>query len=188
MSADWMARVLNEAGCRRARSMSCRASAPKSVRRWSSTTRVMSSRSPARRVSAARSRKRRAAAQEALARTGRQERLRRLRRRRSRQGGEMGRAPRPSPMPASAARRGAGSSSSTAVYDAFVDKFLAATKALKLGVDDDCDLGPVINERQLANMLGAVDARRCRLARACCRRSARRRRGSPPRASTSSRP
>ena len=43
-----------------------------------------------------------------------------------------------------------------AVYDAFVEKFLAATRALKLGVDDDCDLGPVINQRQLDNMCAAV--------------------------------
>jgi aldehyde dehydrogenase (NAD+) len=44
-----------------------------------------------------------------------------------------------------------------AVYDAFKDKFLTATKALKLGVADDCDLGPVINARQLANMCAAVE-------------------------------
>lgn len=44
-----------------------------------------------------------------------------------------------------------------AVYDAFVEKFVAAAKAQKLGVGDDCDLGPVINERQLTNMLSAID-------------------------------
>ncbi len=44
-----------------------------------------------------------------------------------------------------------------AVYDAFVEKFVAAAKAQKLGVGDDCDLGPVINERQLTNMLTAID-------------------------------
>jgi aldehyde dehydrogenase (NAD+) len=43
------------------------------------------------------------------------------------------------------------------VYDAFVETFLAATSALKLGVEPDCDLGPVINERQLTNMLAAVE-------------------------------
>ncbi len=43
------------------------------------------------------------------------------------------------------------------VYDAFKDKLLAATKALKLGVEDDCDLGPVINARQLSNMCAAVE-------------------------------
>ena len=44
-----------------------------------------------------------------------------------------------------------------AVYDAFVEKFVAATRALKLGVEADCDLGPVINERQLKSMCAAVD-------------------------------
>jgi len=44
-----------------------------------------------------------------------------------------------------------------AVYDAFKDKLLAATRALKLGVGDDCDLGPVINARQLSNMCAAVE-------------------------------
>ena len=44
-----------------------------------------------------------------------------------------------------------------AVYEAFKEKFLAATRTLKLGVDDDCDLGPVINARQLANMCAAVE-------------------------------
>jgi aldehyde dehydrogenase (NAD+) len=44
------------------------------------------------------------------------------------------------------------------VYDAFAEKFLAATAALKLGVADDCDLGPVISERQLTNMCRSVEA------------------------------
>lgn len=44
-----------------------------------------------------------------------------------------------------------------AVYDAFVQKFVAAAKAQKLGVDEDCDFGPVINERQLNAMLGAIE-------------------------------
>ncbi len=43
------------------------------------------------------------------------------------------------------------------VYDAFVESFVAATRALKLGVEDDCDLGPVINARQLANMIATVE-------------------------------
>lgn len=46
------------------------------------------------------------------------------------------------------------------VYDAFLDKFLAATGALKLGVEGDCDLGPVINERQLKAMCAAVERAR----------------------------
>jgi aldehyde dehydrogenase (NAD+) len=45
-----------------------------------------------------------------------------------------------------------------AVHDRFVEAFVAAAKTLKLGVGDDCDLGPVINERQLTGMLAAVDA------------------------------
>ncbi len=43
------------------------------------------------------------------------------------------------------------------VYDAFMEKFVAAAKALKMGVEPDCDLGPVINGRQLSNMLGAIE-------------------------------
>ncbi|MCR6629406.1 MAG: aldehyde dehydrogenase family protein [Magnetospirillum sp.] len=42
------------------------------------------------------------------------------------------------------------------VYDRFVEKFAAAAAALKLGVDEDCDLGPVINRRQLESMEAAV--------------------------------
>lgn len=42
------------------------------------------------------------------------------------------------------------------VYDAFVDKFAARVEALRLGVDDDCDLGPVISERQLSAMIDMV--------------------------------
>ncbi|WP_228126619.1 aldehyde dehydrogenase family protein [Candidatus Viadribacter manganicus] len=43
-----------------------------------------------------------------------------------------------------------------AVYDTFVEKFVAATKAQKLGVGDDCDLGPVINQRQITAMIDAI--------------------------------
>lgn len=46
------------------------------------------------------------------------------------------------------------------VYDAFLERFAAAARALKLGVDAGCDLGPVINERQLTNMLAAIEAAR----------------------------
>lgn len=44
-----------------------------------------------------------------------------------------------------------------AVYDAFVDKFVTAAKAQRLGVGEDCDFGPVINGRQLSSMLGAIE-------------------------------
>lgn len=51
------------------------------------------------------------------------------------------------------------------VYDEFRDKLLAATAAQKTGIEDDCDLGPVINERQLSNMLAAVERAQSRGAR-----------------------
>ncbi|WP_027133587.1 aldehyde dehydrogenase family protein [Geminicoccus roseus] len=51
------------------------------------------------------------------------------------------------------------------IYDAFVEKFVAATAALKLGNGDGDDLGPVINARQLGNMLAAIDAAKGRGAR-----------------------
>ncbi len=46
------------------------------------------------------------------------------------------------------------------VYEAFAERFAEAAKSLKLGVDDDCDLGPVISARQLGNMLAAVERAR----------------------------
>ena len=42
------------------------------------------------------------------------------------------------------------------VYDEFRALLLERTNALRVGAGDDDDLGPVINERQLTNMLGAV--------------------------------
>lgn len=42
------------------------------------------------------------------------------------------------------------------IYDEFKEKFLAKTRQLKLGNQDNDDLGPVINERQLLNMIAAV--------------------------------
>ncbi|HEX2528330.1 MAG TPA: aldehyde dehydrogenase family protein [Geminicoccus sp.] len=44
-----------------------------------------------------------------------------------------------------------------AIFDAFKAKFVAATEALKLGNADTDDLGPVINARQLGNMLAAIE-------------------------------
>lgn len=44
-----------------------------------------------------------------------------------------------------------------AVYDAFMEKFIAAAQALTLGVEEGCDLGPVINRRQLDAMVAAVE-------------------------------
>lgn len=46
------------------------------------------------------------------------------------------------------------------VYDEFLHRFVAAAKALKLGVEADCDVGPVISRRQLEAMLAAVDRAR----------------------------
>lgn len=43
------------------------------------------------------------------------------------------------------------------VYDNFKEKFVAKAKSMRLGVGDKCDFGPVINERQLANMLSAIE-------------------------------
>lgn len=43
-----------------------------------------------------------------------------------------------------------------AIYDAFRDQLVEAVKTLKMGISDQDFLGPVINERQLNNMLSAV--------------------------------
>ncbi len=43
-----------------------------------------------------------------------------------------------------------------AIYDAFMEKFTAATAKLKVGTSNDSYLGGVINERQLMNMIAAV--------------------------------
>jgi len=43
-----------------------------------------------------------------------------------------------------------------AVYDTFVEKFIAAASEQKLGVAEDSTLGPVINQRQLDRMVAAV--------------------------------
>ncbi|MDQ1620848.1 MAG: alpha-ketoglutaric semialdehyde dehydrogenase [Actinomycetota bacterium] len=47
-----------------------------------------------------------------------------------------------------------------AVYDAFKERLLERTAALKVGSDDDCDLGPVVSERQLTFILEAVEQAR----------------------------
>ena len=44
----------------------------------------------------------------------------------------------------------------TAVYEGFRDRLIARTKALKLGVDSESDLGPVINRIQHENILAAI--------------------------------
>ncbi len=53
------------------------------------------------------------------------------------------------------------------VYDAFRDRLVEAAKTLKVGRPTTDDFGPVINERQLTNMLAAIEtARKERRARA----------------------
>jgi acyl-CoA reductase-like NAD-dependent aldehyde dehydrogenase len=42
------------------------------------------------------------------------------------------------------------------VYDEFRDAFVRAAGRLRVGVGDDADLGPVVNERQLAKMLDEI--------------------------------
>lgn len=51
------------------------------------------------------------------------------------------------------------------VYGAFKAKLLEKTRQLKVGPGDGDDFGPVINERQLAKMLAALDGARSRGAR-----------------------
>lgn len=45
-----------------------------------------------------------------------------------------------------------------AVYDRFRDMLVEGTEKLKVGPGNDDDLGPVINEKQITNMLGVVEA------------------------------
>jgi aldehyde dehydrogenase (NAD+) len=47
-----------------------------------------------------------------------------------------------------------------AVYDRFRDMLVDRTRQLRIGPDDEDDLGPVINERQLNSMLAAIDQAR----------------------------
>ena len=46
------------------------------------------------------------------------------------------------------------------IYDQFLQMLLAGTRKLTLGPSDDDDLGPVINAKQLANMLTAIEEAR----------------------------
>lgn len=43
------------------------------------------------------------------------------------------------------------------IYDAFRDKLIEKTRGLKLGVNEGCDLGPVVNKRQQTNILAAIE-------------------------------
>jgi len=42
------------------------------------------------------------------------------------------------------------------VYDEFVDELITKANSLKLGIDVDCDLGPLINQSQQENVLAAI--------------------------------
>lgn len=46
------------------------------------------------------------------------------------------------------------------VYDSFRDRLVDKTQSLKLGVGEDCDLGPVINSLQQENILAAIEKAR----------------------------
>jgi aldehyde dehydrogenase (NAD+) len=54
------------------------------------------------------------------------------------------------------------------VYDEFRDRFVAAAQRLRLGPSDSDDLGPVINMRQLENMLSHIEAVKERGGRILC--------------------
>ncbi len=54
------------------------------------------------------------------------------------------------------------------IYQRFRDMLLEATARLKLGPNDGDDLGPVINQRQLDNMLAQVERARRRGAKVLC--------------------
>ncbi|GIU83240.1 MAG: aldehyde dehydrogenase [Acidimicrobiales bacterium] len=47
-----------------------------------------------------------------------------------------------------------------AVYDEFRDRMVEATRRLRLGPDDDCDLGPVISEKALSKLERAMETAR----------------------------
>ena len=54
------------------------------------------------------------------------------------------------------------------IYDAFRDKLVAKTLSLKLGVEADCDLGPVINKKQQKNILAAIETAKAQGGRVLC--------------------
>jgi aldehyde dehydrogenase (NAD+) len=49
-----------------------------------------------------------------------------------------------------------------------VERFVAKARSLKLGVTDDCALGPVINERQMTSILAAVGRAKTAGAKVLC--------------------
>lgn len=56
----------------------------------------------------------------------------------------------------------------SAVYNEFRDKLTSLAMNLKLGVTDDCDLGPLVSERQQARVLAAIELGRQEGGRVLC--------------------
>lgn len=54
------------------------------------------------------------------------------------------------------------------VYEAFRERMVSRAQSMRAGPEDVHDFGPVINERQLRNMIGAVERARQRGARIIC--------------------
>lgn len=42
------------------------------------------------------------------------------------------------------------------IYETFIEKFISKAQSLKLGIDQGCDLGPVINAQYQSNILAAI--------------------------------
>jgi aldehyde dehydrogenase (NAD+) len=54
------------------------------------------------------------------------------------------------------------------VYQAFLERFVARTRSLRLGVAEGCDLGPLISGRQQQQVLAAIEEARTQGARVVC--------------------
>jgi aldehyde dehydrogenase (NAD+) len=54
------------------------------------------------------------------------------------------------------------------IYDRFVERLTAKARSLKLGIEDGCDLGPVINERQHRTIFAAIERARTQGGRILC--------------------
>jgi aldehyde dehydrogenase (NAD+) len=54
------------------------------------------------------------------------------------------------------------------IYDAFRGKLVAKTQSLKLGINANCDLGPVVNKKQQKNILTAIETAKAQGGRVLC--------------------
>lgn len=54
------------------------------------------------------------------------------------------------------------------IYGTFRDKLVAKTQSLKIGINADCDLGPVVNKRQQENILTAIESAKAQGGRVLC--------------------